>query len=172
MLKLPPRVTSSVEMAQEFGGQVFADGIYRVMSSDMQALAKTNLMVAFGEAAQNLEPFSSDWLGRIFSVRETDRTVLLAEPGTAELLETQVDLHKFHNTELREHADAALAEPFYLEWRAAGNPAPRLDQCVSYRTPLFLGGSDTLDNLELNDMDVYWSIVAQIMQKLTLEKST
>jgi hypothetical protein len=33
---------------------------------------------------------------------------------------------------------------------------------VGYRVPLFLGGSDTLENLEVTDLDVYWTICGQL----------
>jgi len=32
--------------------------------------------------------------------------------------------------------------------------APAKDECVSYRTPLFLGGVDDTTNLEICDLDV------------------
>jgi hypothetical protein len=32
---------------------------------------------------------------------------------------------------------------------------------VGYRVPLFLGGTDTVENLERGDMDVYWSLTSQ-----------
>jgi hypothetical protein len=31
--------------------------------------------------------------------------------------------------------------------------------------PLFLGGEDNIDNLELTDMEVYWYIIAQLISK-------
>ncbi len=37
--------------------------------------------------------------------------------------------------------------------------------CVGYKKPLFLGGSDTTDNLELAKLEVYWEISAQLLNK-------
>jgi hypothetical protein len=33
---------------------------------------------------------------------------------------------------------------------------------VGYGVPLFLGGQDVVDNLELTDLDVYWSVCGQL----------
>jgi Domain of unknown function (DUF1851) len=37
-------------------------------------------------------------------------------------------------------------------------------QCVGYQVPLFLGGKDSLENLEITDLDVYWSLSGQLRQ--------
>jgi hypothetical protein len=39
------------------------------------------------------------------------------------------------------------------------------NECVGYRTPLFLGGSDDVANLEISDIDVYWTIMGQLRLK-------
>jgi len=36
---------------------------------------------------------------------------------------------------------------------------------MGYRKPLFLGGSDEVENLEVSDLDVYWHIMGQIIRK-------
>jgi type VI secretion system (T6SS) immunity protein Tdi1 len=68
------------------------------------------------------------------------------------------------NDELVTYRDAALASDFFDEWSQA-NPEQlsiRSDTCVGYRVPLFLGGSDMIENLEIVDKDVYWSIYGQL----------
>jgi hypothetical protein len=37
-----------------------------------------------------------------------------------------------------------------------------MGHCVGFRSPLFLGGQDSVDNLELTDLDVYWSLSGQL----------
>jgi hypothetical protein len=39
-------------------------------------------------------------------------------------------------------------------------------ECIGYRVPLFLGGSDTVENLEKVDLDVYWHLHGQLIQKI------
>ncbi|WP_442854002.1 T6SS immunity protein Tdi1 domain-containing protein [Bacillus sp. FJAT-18017] len=36
---------------------------------------------------------------------------------------------------------------------------------MGYRVVLFLGGEDTISNLEKVDMDVYWSLCAQFISQ-------
>ncbi len=64
-----------------------------------------------------------------------------------------------------EHSDAALALTFFEEARAAGLLVS-FDQCAGYRIPLFLGGKDEVENLEVIDLDVYWTIHGQLIRQL------
>ncbi len=41
-----------------------------------------------------------------------------------------------------------------------------MDECVGYQTPLFLGGVDATTNLEICDVDVYWTLSAQILAQV------
>lgn len=90
--------------------------------------------------------------------------VLLLEPGAGEALEIPVSLAKFHNEELSEHADAGLASSFYQSWSRAIRESLPLgrEQCVGYGVPLFLGGNDDIENLEVMDVDVYWTLSGQL----------
>ncbi len=87
----------------------------------------------------------------------------MLEPGTGEGLEVPSTVEAVHTSELLEAADALVAAPFYEQWRATtGDTAPlALTECVGYRVPLFLGGTDAIENLERWDMDVYWSLTVQ-----------
>jgi len=90
----------------------------------------------------------------------------MLKPGTGEALEIPATFMDFHNQELIEYQDAVLAVQFYREWEASGGKSPAFDQCVGYQKPLFFGGSDTIQNLELTDIDVYWSVVGQLLHKV------
>jgi hypothetical protein len=76
----------------------------------------------------------------------------------------------FHDEELVEYRDAALASGFFDTWALDHGSALPLagDHCVGYRVPLFLGGRDTVDNLEVIDLDVYWTTCGQL-RRGTLE---
>ncbi len=41
-----------------------------------------------------------------------------------------------------------------------------MTECVGYRKPLFLGGQDVIDNLEISDMEVYWSLCGQLLGRV------
>jgi hypothetical protein len=92
--------------------------------------------------------------------------LLMLEPGTGQALELPVSFLEFHNKELIEYREAALAADFYDDWRQSGGFPPKFEQCVGYNKPLFLGGSDSVQNLELVDLDVYWTITAQLLSNI------
>jgi hypothetical protein len=71
---------------------------------------------------------------------------------------------QFHNDELVDEADAALARGFFHDWIAAYAPELPLgvQECVGYRVPLFLGGADDVSNLEPSVLAVYWSLCGQL----------
>ncbi|WP_080402664.1 T6SS immunity protein Tdi1 domain-containing protein [Burkholderia ubonensis] len=158
------------EFLRFFGGISFNDGIYRVANSELAHRLTEIVSAAFPVFSGRIVCFAFDWLGRIFAVDsgrsvEDERAVVMFEPGTGEALELPCNLMSFHDEELIQYRDAALAENFFLEWKA-DQKSPSYFECVGYKRPLFLGGSDSVENLELIDMDVYWSISEQLIQRL------
>ncbi|MFI2362996.1 T6SS immunity protein Tdi1 domain-containing protein [Promicromonospora sp. NPDC019610] len=158
-----------VDFVREFAGISFAGGLYRVHNSASGARALDFVGGAFPEFRNRAFPFGFDWLGRQFALdfsRTSDGQplVVLLEPGTGEALEIPVTFLTFHEEELIDFADAALARNFFQEWIAMQPDVEPLshDKCVGYRVPLFLGGKDVVENLEVSDIDVYWSICGQL----------
>lgn len=150
---------------------VYLDGAYRLHriadTERFTALARA----AFPAFADRIECFGSDWLGRQFArdrarMERGEPLVLMLDPGAGEALEIPADFTAFHEHELIEEPDAVAAFSFYQEWLSAGGAPPRYDQCVGYKVPLFLGGADEVANLEVSDLDVYWTISAQLLAKV------
>lgn len=154
----------------KWGGTSFNRGIYRLLRSDEMATWTAIAESAFPKLAGRLLPFGFDWLGRMFALdrqRFIDGfpAVTLLEPGTGEALEIPCNAESFHEVELINYREAALAEGFFCSWLSAGGSAPTTTQCVGYRKPLFLGGADTVPNLELTDLSVYWGIAEQLLRQ-------
>ncbi|WP_426297760.1 T6SS immunity protein Tdi1 domain-containing protein [Arthrobacter sp. R-11] len=165
------QVEGYAEFAAEFSGASFGNGLYRVHDDRSGPLAFTLIANEFPDFASRVCPVGYDWLGRQFAVDSGRLTagqpqILLLEPGTGEALEIPVPFTGLHEEELIEYPDAALASDFFDVWSAANAGALplRRDQCVGYRVPLFLGGGDVVENLEVSDMEVYWSICGQLRQ--------
>ena len=162
--------TSLQEFLAYFGGVSFNRGLYRFMTPLIFGLAEEFITEAFSAISGSLTGFSYDWLGRIFALdnRRLEAgcpAVLMMEPGTGQVLQIPANLISFHDHELIDFPDASLAVEFYDQWLASGGKTPRTNECVGYLKPLFLGGKDTLDNLAISDLDVYWSISAQLINK-------
>lgn len=90
----------------------------------------------------------------------------MLEPGTGEALEIPVNRGAFHSEELVDEPDAAAAYSFFEQWLAAGGVRPEYEQCIGYKRPLYLGGSDDVSNLEACDFGVYWSMAAQMLAQV------
>jgi hypothetical protein len=124
--------------------------------------------LAFPDFAGRVCPFSFDWLGRQFALDAKrseggEALILMMEPGTGQALEIPLSFSLFHE-QLHELREPALADSFFRRWvESRPDSVPLLPQtCVGYQVPLFLGGRDEIDNLELVDIDVYWSICGQL----------
>lgn len=150
---------------------IYLDGAYRLHRSEDVTRFTEFAIDAFPDFENRITCFGADWLGRQFAtdharlVRGVPQ-VLMLEPGTGEALEIPVDQACFHGQELVEEPDAAVAHLFFRRWIDAGGARPSYEQCVGYRTPLYLGGTDDLANLEVVDLDVYWTLAAQLLTQV------
>lgn len=157
------------DFAGEFAGATFSRGLYRIHDDRTGPQALTFIAKAFPEFAVRVCPFGYDWLGRQLAI-DSGRVVggqpqvLLLEPGTGEALEIPLSFAAFHDEEVIDYADAALAKEFFTTWTLGSPHAVPLgrDRCVGYRVPLFLGGQDDVENLEVSDLELYWSICGQL----------
>jgi len=166
-----PRLVPSsgyVDLVEQSAGCSFNNGIYRLHDEESGTRSIAMISDAFSDYAQRACPFGYDWLGRQFAldssrVENGESLVLLMEPGTAEVLEIPLSFAAFHE-QLESLKEPALAGSFFADWSRA-NPLSiplNFDACVGYRIPLFLGGSDTIENLVVIDLEVYWSLCGQL----------
>lgn len=158
------------DLTDRFGGISFDRGLYRVIRAEDLGEWNARVAAAFPEFAGRITCFGFDWLGRVHAIDPTRSEqgqpgVVMFEPGTGEALEIPCNIGSFHDDELIAYRDAALASDFHQRWLASGGHAPRYEQCVGYMKPLFLGGVDELDNLEMSDIDVYWHLMGQLIRK-------
>ena len=153
------------------GGKSFNDGLYRVYRGDEITAVTKTVVDAFPEYADQIIVFAADWLGRQFAV-DYGRTeggkplVLLIEVGAGEAAQIPCSIIQFHNEELTEYQDDALALPFFKQW-AKGDPKSEVgySDCIGYKVPLFLGGEDTVENLERINMALYIDVCGQLRSK-------
>jgi hypothetical protein len=156
------------ELASRFAGCSFENGLYRIHDAVTGPRAAALTAESFPQFASRGCPFGYDWLGRQFAVDSgrlegREPLVLLFEPGTGEVLEIPFSFTRFHG-QLDELREPALAGSFFAGWAQANPDLLPLDaeQCVGYKVPLFLGGKDVVENLEVTDLEVYWSLSGQL----------
>jgi hypothetical protein len=159
-----------MKFLSEYQGTTFNRGLYRVLSSRTTEKWSHLIAAGFPDYADRIWPFACDWLGRMF-VLDNERIIngnpliLMMEPGTGEALQVPADFREFHEKILIDDADAAVAVDAFEEWMMIHPTDLRLDQCIGYITPLFLGGKDEPENFETSDLEVYWGICAQLLQR-------
>jgi hypothetical protein len=169
-LPFESKVTALSELLTLLGGGSFNGGIYRVHTSTSAQHWTKIAEEFFPTFSGRIFAFGYDWLGRQFvldnaRVSNGEAQVLLLDPGFNETLEIPASLMSFHEAELPNYPEEALAESFYRQWLSTGGAMPSIDQCIGYRVPPTLGGKDTVENLELCDIEVYWGILGQLPKK-------
>lgn len=157
------------EFLREFSGATFSDGVYRIHNGYSGGVADGCVADMFPRLRGYIRCFSMDWMGRQFALvlsggRIEPNKVLLVDPGFHEILEIPMGFVGFHDSELVDHPDAAILSGMYAEWRNldAGVRGIGLNECVGYSVPPFLGGADSVENLRIQDIEVYWSFHSQI----------
>lgn len=158
----------SFSSAEEFialkNGNNFMNGMYRLFKTNDVSKWNEIVETAFPQYAHLIEVFGFDWLGRIFALNKKSGTVLVFEPGTGEVLDIPADLTGFHDIEIAEYHEDSLASNFFEEWfEKSGRYVLKYNECAGYKVPLFLNGDDTVDNLEVGDMEVYWEIMTPLI---------
>lgn len=155
----------------ENAGLSFNDSLYRIaMPGDIESL---NSLIAgvFPDFASRAICFAYDWLGRVFAL-DRDRVVnkalqvVVLDPTSAEAYEIPCSLLAFHNEELINYRQEALAEDLYKDWRETGHSAPAFDQCISYITPLFMGGDEIFENMLPSSLEIYWQVCSDMLNEL------
>jgi hypothetical protein len=160
------------ELYEQVGGATFEQGLYRVHDPVSSEASTTLVKQAFPEVAQKVGPcFGYDWLGRQFGLDLSRKDpngrfmVLMHEPGTSAVRGLPATVASFHDQILIDQAEAALAVAYFQHWAAQTKrrylPLGR-QSCVGYKVPLFLNGKDEVGNLEVSDLEVYWSISGQL----------
>ncbi len=163
------RVTTYAKFASSCAGVTYGNGVYRIHDGRSARVVTPIVLAAFPRYAQHVSLFGVDWLGRQFAIDAhrgptEDPEILIFEPGTGEVLEVPVRFSVFHDR-LWELREPALAYSFFEAWSVghAFDLPLRLDQCVGYDRPLYLGGTDDLSNLSLLDTEVYWTLSGQLL---------
>lgn len=148
----------------QFGGRSFGGGVLKVMERSDIPLYKDAIMgICFKFSGDDFRPFAYNWLGQIFMIddREGRGHVMIMRIDTITTAYTDTGFLEYLNDELPENPERSLHVTQYGEWAASHGPVGP-GECVGYKVPFFLGGDDSPDNMEVIDMDVYWTMTGQL----------
>jgi hypothetical protein len=156
-----------------FSGRQFGDGLLTVFFNGDLKKWHANVYNAFPITQGEFVLFGHDWLGNCLGIATdgpSKGNVVIFEIGTAEILSTGCDFQTFLNNEIPNNGNASLSSIFYREWLNKKGTSVKYGRCIGYKIPLFMGGKDDITNLEDSDMDVYWSIISQVMAQIGTEE--
>ena len=158
-----------LDLFKKIGGNSFNNGLLRVHSFS-SSFFWTDIVTTFFENYKNdCFCFAYDWMGRQFaySFKNDIEKILMFDCCTGEVFEMNQTIKKFFNEDLVDYIDDTL-DTLTFETFLKTNNINHLDpkKCISYKKPLFLGGIDTIENLEIADLEVNWEINYQIFCKI------
>lgn len=147
---------------ESFQGQTFGDGVYRVHRLEEVDEWTSRIIQAFPSFKDQVIVFGYDWMGRQFAIDKTNKNeIIIFDTGFGEALAIPFTFEMFHEKEIPENSDECLLNAYFKEWNKNKQESLKFEECVGYKVPLFLGGEDDIENLEVIDMDVYWHIQSQ-----------
>lgn len=148
-----------------FSGKEFADGVFKVFKKDDITKWNAATLEMFPDFKIDFILFGYDWLGRFYATNKLENIIYVFDPSTNEVLELEDRFSNFINETLTKNANDILAVKLYKKWLRK-YAKPSYTSCIGYKVPLFLGGKDNMSNYEESDMEVYWSISAQIISQI------
>lgn len=150
------------EFLERTAGKVFLNGLYTIFKKE--DAEKWNRIIGeyFPDSKGNFSALGHDWMGKAFVIANGSNMIYMFDPEERKCYATDMDLAAFHD-ELADDTDGMLAAEYFRQW-AAKNPHKtiRYGECVGLIVPLCLGGRDEIDNLEVIDMEVYWTMTLDI----------
>lgn len=150
-------------------GTSLALGLLHIHDAESGPLATEQLQEAYAEEADGLHVFATDWLGRHYAAGNTDdgTVVVRADIASAEL-KAIGSLEGFLTGVRKDRKATGFFDndSFRAVLNHNGLRSLPFDQCASFKTPPFLGGEITLDNIEIAFTSVHWSLFGQIFQQV------
>ena len=161
--QLPPELG-----ALGWSGHSYAQGLLRFHDRAASELAAGLVADAFGIERHEVAWFAIDWLGRQFGSVTPEgfdgvgHQVVVADVGA-----NQMARFEAWGDFVNEVASGAIVEKLNnngLTVFLSANSLTQIpyDHCAGFIHPPFLGGEFSTDNLELSDIDVYWTLLGQL----------
>lgn len=157
---------------EAYGGRSFGGGIYRVFAKTEVASWINNIAEMYPQLDNVVIPYGYDWLGRVFAICLNSKSnwngkVLLIFPFEEEVVKIPADLKSFHNQVLIHNSEPALEVGLFSEFLKKNKlSALERSDCAALKKPVFLGGDFSIDNMHVENMDVYWTLNAQILNQV------
>ena len=147
------------DIVNKIGGQSYNDGLFVTYGQKDVSNYTEMIERLFPQAKDKIFCFGRDWLNRQFAViNYKPFSILQFDPNYRDITHIEVDLKQFFEQELILKCNDLCAKNYFLEW----NKSLNYSQCSGYIIPLFLGGKDNIDNLQIVDSYVDLEILVQL----------
>lgn len=157
-----------MDLIIEKEGKPLLDGLFWFFLQS-EKVEWTEVVQKFFDLEMPIEVIGYDWQGNCYGIKKGDiKDVLMFEVGTREILSLSCSLLEFVEDIYSGKQRTYLAKEFFDEWNEKENQKHKkieYGKCIGYKIPLFLGGEDKISNLEYSDLDVYWSVLTQFIER-------
>ena len=150
------------DIITQLGGKTYGKGLISFFAPEEIPLWTENIKEAFPWFQRAFRPFAYDWQGCVHTAYITaggNEVPVIFNVGTDEIHYAPCTLQDYLDKMIPAHVDGTLAAGFFKKWSRHSKQSLKRNECVSYRIPLDYGGKDVFDNMEISDMDVYWTVL-------------
>jgi Domain of unknown function (DUF1851) len=160
--------TAASKGIKDLSVAVYLNGLYTIVNrAEGGTLTKLTESV-FPAVVDKITVFAVDWMGRLFATDKSEpdssgaATITCFDFAEPSSFSTDANFDDFHNST----AIDMMSELFNLEqfeqWTSEHQPPTDGVSCVGYKTPLFLGGEDDQENMEMTDRSVYLHMLSEL----------
>lgn len=155
-----PEAVGPLIVENRLPGCTFNNGLLRFHNEESGAVAQQCLFQCFGESAVELTPFAFDWLGRHYCRVQIDGQDMAVRTDSAfqeASVITDFDKTVIYFLEVDEAPDLLDIGLMERIFERLGVSGLKFTECIGFKIPPFLGGTEEISNFELNNIDVYWT---------------
>ena len=150
----------------EIGGYSFENGAFHVFEKNEICEWADTIKTLF-PSVDICIPVGRDWLNRVYAIKhgnDFSSHVILFSHITDEFFSLGVNIRQFFDSFLIEEYENLLDMAIFGDF-VEGNDIklPLVQSGIQMKTPLFLGGNYSVDNMELIDPKIDWDIVTQLL---------
>ena len=154
-----------------FGGQQLLNGMFTIFKKNDLEKWEKNVKGFFNILKDEFNLFGYDWQGNCYGVILNNtaalcENVVMFEIGTNKMLSFNCNFNTFINKTFIDQLNAILVPQFFENAVNQCDEKIEYEKCIGYKVPLFLGGQDIISNLEYSDMDVYWTVLTQVIESI------
>lgn len=154
------------DVLEQLGGRSFGNGLLRIFRPEDIQEYTDDIHRGFRGYEGTFRVFAYDWQGRIFAeALDEEGCIYRYDIGRGVAERFPATLLSFFDQVCLMYPDEVLGFSDFLNWLGLFGPLAYED-CASYLVPPYLGGEETLDNMEVTSLTVHWGLFSQIHEAI------